>query len=94
MTYKFMHKYLSIVFLLASFMVTFHYHNDLKAHSDCQICTISASVTTIDTPNNVLYLTPLTILHEAILSTLPRFTSKHIDSYNNSRAPPAPILYS
>ncbi len=85
---------LSIVVLVATFIGASHHHNDLKSHSDCQICTISASVTNIDTPSDVVYLTSLTIFHEAILSQLPRFTSKHIDSLNNSRAPPSSILYS
>ena len=94
-----MKKYLlrnifSIIVLVATFMGASHHHNDLKSHSDCQICTISSSITDIDTPSDVIYLTPLTLFHEAILAQLPRFTSKHIGSHNNSRAPPATILYS
>ncbi len=85
---------LSITILVATLMGAMHHHNDLKSHSDCQICTISTSVTNIDTPSDVVYFTPLTLLHEAILSQLPRFASKHIDSQNNSRAPPKPTLYS
>jgi len=85
---------LSIIVLVSTLMGAMHHHNDLKSHSDCQICTISASVTNIDTPSDVVYLTPLTLFHEATLSQLPCFTSKHISSYNNSRAPPETILYS
>ena len=85
---------LSIIVLVSTLMGAMHHHNDLKSHSDCQICAISASVTNIDTPSDVVYLTPLTLLHEATLSQLPYFTSKHIGSHNNSRAPPSPILYS
>ena len=85
---------LSIIVLVSTLMGAMHHHNDLKSHSDCQICTISSSVTDIDTPSDVVYLTPLTLLHEATLTQLPLFTSKHTDSLNNSRAPPKTILYS
>ena len=94
-----MKKYLlrnifSIIVLVATFLGASHHHNDLKSHSDCQICSISSSVTDIDTPSDVVYLTPLTLQHAATLSQLPIFTSKHIGSHNNSRAPPVTILYS
>ena len=85
---------LSIIVLVSTLMGAMHHHNDLKSHNDCQICSISSSVTDIDTPSDVVYLTPLTLVHEATLSQLPIFTSKHIGSYKNSRAPPATILYS
>ena len=85
---------LSIIVLVATLMGVMHHHNDLKSHSDCQICTVSSSVTDIDTPSDVVYLTQLTLLHEATFSQLPYFTSKHIGSFNNPRAPPTFILYS
>ena len=85
---------LSIIVLVATLMGVMHHHNDLKSHTDCQICTISTSVTDIDTPSDVVYLTPLTLQHAATLSQLPIFTSKHTDSLNNARAPPKTILYS
>ena len=96
---RFMKKYLvrnffSLIVLVATFMGATHHHNDLQTHSDCQICTISTSVTDIDTPSEVVYLTPLTLQHEATLSQLVSFTSKHIGSQNNPRAPPATILNS
>ena len=85
---------LSIILLVSTLMGAMHHHNDLKSHSDCQICSISSSVTDIDTPSDVVYLTALTLVHEATLSQLPIFTSKHIGSHNNPRAPPKTILYS
>ena len=85
---------LSIIVLVSTLMGAMHHHNDLKSHSDCQICSISSSVTDIDTPSDVVYLTALTLVHEATLSQLPIFTSKHIGSFNNPRAPPVTILYS
>ena len=84
----------SLIVLVATFIGASHHHNDLQTHSDCQICTISISVTDIDTPSDVVYLTALTPLREAALTQLPHFTAKHIGSHNNPRAPPATILYS
>jgi len=94
MKLQFVQKYFSIVFLLASFMGSFHYHNDLAQHTDCQICVISSTIADSDTPTDVVYLSEIELLHEATLSQLPYFASKHIGSHNNPRAPPSFILNS
>jgi len=89
MKQNFVVKYISIIVILASFMGSFHHHNDLKQHNDCQICTIQHNVTDIDTPADVSYLTLFTIVLEATLASLPNFQIEKQNLTFSARAPPS-----
>jgi len=81
-------RYISIIFIIASFVGLLHHHNDLKQHSDCQICTIQHNVTDIDTPVEVIYIKLFSTLCEAILSK-PNTPIKVTCSLSfSARAPP------
>jgi len=88
MKQKLLIRYISIIVILASFMGSFHHHNDLKQHNDCKICTIQQNVTDIDTPVDVSYLTLLTLVSEATLATLPSFQLEKQNFTFSVRAPP------
>ncbi|MEN4053698.1 MULTISPECIES: hypothetical protein [Sulfurimonas] len=85
---RFLRKYLSIVFVLATLMGTMHHHNDLKQHSDCQICTIQSSIAHADTPVDVVYLTQLDIYRESIVTQLTTLHDKQSENPLHARAPP------
>jgi len=88
MKQKLIVKYISIIFVIATFMSGLHHHNDLQKHSDCQICTIQNSLTDIDTPSNVNYVTSLFIESQETLTDLKNFqlAQKHLTF--SARAPP------
>ena len=88
MKQKLLLRYISIIVILASFMGSIHHHNDLKQHNDCKICTIQHNVSDIDTPIDVNYLTLLSIVSEATLSTLSSFQLEKQDFSFSARAPP------
>ena len=85
---RFIHKYISIIFLLASLMGALHHHNDLQKHSDCQICTIQSNIVDIDTPTEILYLTKILLTADVTLTSIPQFVTLHIENQQHSRAPP------
>ena len=81
-------RYFSITFIVAMFLGTFHYHQDVHQHSDCQVCTIQSNIVDGDTPVETIYFTKLDIHTEAIPSEL---LYLHINNttYNlHARAPP------
>ncbi|QOP42497.1 hypothetical protein FJR45_00405 [Sulfurimonas sediminis] len=84
----FFKKYLSIIFIIATFMGVFHHHNDLKQHNDCKICTVQSSLSHADTPVAVDYLTELEILRESIITPLILLHVKQIYTTLYARAPP------
>jgi len=88
MKYKFLHRYFSIIFIIATLMGVFHHHNDLKIHNDCQICTIQASIANADTPIQTPYFTQLDILHDNLIVKLISLDSKTIINPLHARAPP------
>ena len=88
MKYRFIQKYIAIIFLLASFAGALHHHADLVQHSDCKICTVQSNLANGDTPSDVIYLTELTLLQEVTLGTLPEFQKQKISSLFQARAPP------
>jgi len=85
---KFVSKYISIVFIIATFMGVFHHHNDLASHNDCQVCTVQNSVANADTPTEVSYLTKIDIYSLAITPQLPVFHQKNSLTTLKARAPP------
>ena len=86
---RFLKKYLSIVFILALFVGSFHHHDDTIAHDDCQICTIHSNLLNADLPTEVHYLTQIEIRPEAIQTNL---LNLHLDTTTkllHARAPPS-----
>ena len=88
MIYKFLRKYISIIFIVATFMGVFHHHNDLKSHNDCPICTLQSSIADADTPTQTPYFTKLNILHDDLILKLISLHSKGITNPLHARAPP------
>ena len=88
MKQKLIVKYISIIFIVATFMGSMHHHNDMQEHSDCQICTIQHNVEDIDTPTDVSYLTLFAIISEATLSSLQKLLTHKKHLCFSARAPP------
>ena len=84
----FVKKYLSIIFLVATFMGVFHHHDDFQQHSDCQMCIIQASIANADTPSDVLYISKLELLSEVTKGNLPQFFLKEHNAPLRARSPP------
>lgn len=85
---KFLVKYLSIIFILASMMGSLHHHNDMQVDNDCQICTISHNVIDIDTPTDLNYFTLLSKISEAPISSLKSLQIQEKQLSFSARAPP------
>jgi len=88
MKQKLIVRYISIIFVIATFMSGFHHHNDLQKHTDCQICTIQNSLTDIDTPTGVNYVTSLCIESQETLTELKNFQLQQKHLTFSARAPP------
>ena len=88
MKQKLLVKYISIIFVIATFMGSFHHHDDLQEHSNCQICIVSHNVADIDTPTDVSYLTLFSNPSEATLSSLESLQTQHNQLFFSARAPP------
>jgi len=86
---RFFRKYLSIIFVIATLVGVFHHHNDLKQHHDCQLCTIQSSIANADMPVDVVYLSQLDIVSEAIVVEFANFHSQKTKNTLNARAPPS-----
>jgi hypothetical protein len=84
----FIKQYISIIFILATFMGVFHHHNDFKQHNDCQICTIQASIADADTPVAVVYFTRLNIASTSTLKIQKISHAKTVTNPLKARAPP------
>ena len=86
--FKISKRCISVIFLLSTFLTSFHHHNDLKSHPNCPICVIQRNVTNADTPPDVEYIVDLNLKYEIVLEKL---VSIHSYNYKNSlhqRAPP------
>lgn len=88
MIIEFLKKYLSILFILATFMGVFHHHNDLKPHHECQICTIESIIADIDLPQEHSYLENIDTEVEVILTSLSTQEQEKRVSTLQARAPP------
>jgi len=88
MKQKLVAKYISIIFIIATFMGTLHYHNDIQEHNDCQICTIQNDLTNVDTPSDVEYVQSDLIQNKAILTSLKNFQQQKNTFTFSARAPP------
>jgi len=88
MVTRFFRKYLSIIFIVATFVAVFHHHDDLKLHSDCQICTIQSNISNIDTPIDVIYLSHVEQYSEKTPDKLFNLHENQEKSTLQARAPP------
>jgi len=84
----FLKKYLSIIFILATFMGVFHQHNDLKPHTECKLYTLQSILENINIPTEIFYLCKINTYEEAILTPLCSCTTTEIYYTFNPRAPP------
>jgi len=82
-------EYISLIFIVATFIGVFHHHNDLKQHNDCQICTIQSSIADADTPVEAIYFTRLDIKPDDIVKTSKSIYSKTLTNPLKARAPPS-----
>ena len=85
---RFFKKYLSIIFIIATFIGVFHHHNDLKQHNDCKICTIQSSIANADTPVDVIYVINLDLFCESIAIALQNLHVRQISDQLRARSPP------
>lgn len=85
---KIVSRYISIVFIVATFMGVFHHHNDLLNHTDCQLCTIQHSIADADAPTEVEYFTKIDIYSFAITAEIPVFHPTYPHTTLHARAPP------
>jgi hypothetical protein len=88
MRLKSLNKFFSIVFVLATMMGVFHHHDDLKPHTECQICTIQSSIADADTPSQTLYLSKIEFFSASTASQFPNnHAYKQLITFK-ARAPP------
>ncbi len=85
---KLLSQYLTIVFVIATFMGSLHHHNDFKIHTDCQVCTLQHNVTDIDTPSDVNYVALFSIKSESTLLPLTDLQTQQTCTTFSARAPP------
>ncbi len=85
-------KYISIIVILSAFMGSFHHHNDLKQHNDCQICTMQYNTQDIDIPQKVVYVSSLLYLNEGIKTKFYSVVLAQYIALDNARAPPSFFL--
>lgn len=88
MMYKWLKKYLSIVFVIVTFMGVFHHHKDFQTHENCQICTIQSNLANADTPPIVVYVQSLDIKSQSTISAIFTLNINKLFSTLNARAPP------
>ncbi len=80
-------KYISIIFIVATFLVAFHHHDDLRSHNDCPVCVIQSNFFSADTPPDVVYLSLVENFSEPILTSFVFYTYKIIYQ-TKARSPP------
>jgi len=88
MRQKILIKYISIIFVISTFMSSFHHHNDLQEHNNCQICIVQSNIADIDTPTDVTYLTLFSTPSEATLVNLQNLQTQKQHLTSTARAPP------
>jgi len=82
-------QYISIIFIIATFMGSLHHHNDMQEHNDCKVCTIQHNIVDIDTPVTVNYVQLFTIASATPLINLQNSLEKNLNFSLNARAPPS-----
>jgi len=85
---KWLRKYFSIVFVLATLLGSMHHHNDLKQHNDCQICTIQSNLSHADTPVDTLYIQDITLQAQTPVAALSNLIASAAQIKCTARAPP------
>ena len=85
---RWIRKYFSIVFILATLVGVMHHHDDAQTHSDCQICVIQSNIVDGDVPVYSPYLSDIQIFSEAVITELHTlYIRKNLEKLH-SRAPP------
>ncbi len=81
--------YIAIVFLVITLMGSFHHHDDLAQHDDCQLCVILAHSNYSDVPSDVVYLGEVRHILESIPPKYENLYAFIKITDLNSRAPPS-----
>ena len=81
-------KYITLIFITATFMGVFHHHNDGQQHNDCKICMVQSSIANADTPVDVLYLSLVESHFESIITHFTNLHTKRVENSLYARAPP------
>jgi hypothetical protein len=81
-------RFFSIVFVVATLLGVLHHHNDLKSHSDCQICTVQVNLSNGDTPNNTISIPIIRKISSATICELSNLHTNNKFSILRTRAPP------
>ncbi len=85
---KWLRKYFSIVFVVATLLSVLHHHDDIEVHNDCQICVVQSNIVNGDIPETVEYFTDLQLKSEAILAFFEDLYSRQNFIKLQARAPP------
>ncbi|SFV67904.1 hypothetical protein MNB_SM-4-1186 [hydrothermal vent metagenome] len=85
---RWLRKYLTTVFVLATLMGVFHQHSDLIVHEDCQICTIASSIADGDMPSPKVYLSEVEQVSQTLETNFLLVYTKTLYNSLNARAPP------
>jgi len=85
---KFLNKYLSIIFVLTTFMGGFHHHQDSQTHDNCQICVVQSNIFDMDIPLETVYFTKLDLFTQAVYTNFTTQRTNKEQNTLNARAPP------
>ena len=86
---RWIRKYFSIIFVLATLLGVFHHHHDdVQVHNDCQICIIQSNIIDGDIPTTTLYLSKIDIESEAVIAELKSLYIWQKKEKLQARAPP------
>ena len=89
---RWIRKYFAFLFAFSILLGALHHHNDLKQHSECQICQINTNLSVGDTPSASSKAWLLEARGETPQTNLVSQTAKRFASSYKTRAPPKNIL--
>ena len=85
---RWMKKYFTVIFVLATLASVLHHHNDVRVHNDCQICIIQSNILNGDIPSDTLCLSKIEISSEAVSTELKTLYIWQTYKKLQTRAPP------
>jgi hypothetical protein len=85
---RFRHFFVALTLVFTTLLSATHHHNDLKKHTDCQICTLSFSLEHQDSVDTPSYVPTLYSSKEITVAYFVSYTFELIFPHN-SRAPPS-----
>jgi hypothetical protein len=85
---RWIRKYFSIVFILATLLGVMHHHDTLQVHNDCQICIVQSNIVDGDIPTPSLCFADLDIKSEALITEFQNLYNHKKFQKFHSRAPP------